>query len=301
MSIYDDLPNSLGGFTDSTQLVQIQGRPDITVDAAIVDRIAAPALARAPPPPTLSPSSRWPTCSPPASRCRTRVATRAGTDLLGTPDLGLPDVSGFGAFTTLLAATPGLRPTTLDELGVRTDQLLGSEGRGGEPAHRGGGRHHGAHEPGHQAGTRGGQHRQHVAAGDPRIAEWNRLVSVLPTMPSPTTRPAASPTICAPSSQTLRDSVVVPTGFSFNLTGAHHQRAHHPEEQRRHPAHGAGADEFVQAAGSPTATRPSTLPPQVVPRGERRRSTPVSNGTTGVTLEVFTPVGDVRAGHHPCH
>ena len=79
LSIYDDLPDTLGGFTDTTQLVQIQVAPDSrstppSSTASPPRRWPAP-----PPPPPRRPSSRWPICSPHASRCRTRVATRVDT------------------------------------------------------------------------------------------------------------------------------------------------------------------------------------------------------------------------------
>ena len=52
--LYDSLPNTLGGFTDTTQLVQIQVSPGVTVDATIVDRIASRNLARVTTTPELS-------------------------------------------------------------------------------------------------------------------------------------------------------------------------------------------------------------------------------------------------------
>ena len=44
--------------------------------------------------------------------------------VIGTPDLGVPDVSLLGPITALIAETPGLKATTLDDVSLRTDRLL---------------------------------------------------------------------------------------------------------------------------------------------------------------------------------
>ena len=91
VSIYDDLPNTLGGFTDTTQLVQIQVAPDITVNAAIVDRLAAPALSRNTTTPTLTAIQQVADLL----AARQQVQDQGGDPrrhgmLLGTENLGLP-------------------------------------------------------------------------------------------------------------------------------------------------------------------------------------------------------------------
>lgn len=44
--------------------------------------------------------------------------------VIGTPDLGVPDAALLGPITALMAQTPGLRATTLDDVALRTDGLL---------------------------------------------------------------------------------------------------------------------------------------------------------------------------------
>ncbi len=292
--LYDGLPNTLGGYTDSTQLVQIQVAPDITVNAAIVDRQAAATLDRATTTPALTAIEQVADLL----AARQQVVDQGGDPrrhglLLGTPNLGLPSVTGFGPFTELLAATPGLRPTTLDDLGVRTDQLLGSEGpvvvnlptdvEGDLTA-----RMNVATALGLEAASTASM----LPDGDPRTAEWTRLIDVLPTSALTDEQAVGIAADLRTEFAGLRGSVEVPAGFSFNLTGRTtsvpitlKNNADIPLTVR------------VRMTSSklrfPQGDQTVVLPPQSF-HEVKVDIEALSNGTTGVTLEVFTPLGDVR-------
>ncbi len=293
-SLYDDLPNSLGGFTDTTQLVQIQVADGITVDAAVVDRTAAAAIGRETSTPVLTAIQQVSDLL----AARQQVEDQGGDPrrhgmLLGTPDMGLPSSTGFGAFSTLLAATPGLRPTTLDELSVRTDQLLGSEGpvvvnlptdvQGDITA-----RLNLATALGLEAASTASM----LPSGDPRIAEWTRLIDVLPT--SALTDPQANGIADSLRGEfdSIRTSVVVPTGFSFNLTGRTgsvpvtlQNTADHPITVRVRMT----SSKLQFPEGDQTVELPAESFHEV-----RVEYVALSNGNVGVTLQVFTPLGDVQ-------
>ena len=52
--VFDPLPNSTGGFTDSSQLVQVEVAPGVTVDVALIDRALDAVLERPTTTPTLT-------------------------------------------------------------------------------------------------------------------------------------------------------------------------------------------------------------------------------------------------------
>ncbi len=290
--LYDSLPATLGGFTDTTQLVQIEVGPGITLDAAIVDRTIAPALARATATPELSAVRQVADLL----AARQQVEDSGGDPrrhglLLGTPDLGLPSLTGFGAFTELLANTPGLRPTTVDELGVRTDQLLGPEGPvvvqlpddvDGDLATR--------IELQTSLGLDAASTTS-MLADDERSQEWTRLIDVLPTGALTDDQVGGIATDLRAEFKSLRDSVEVPVGFSFNLTGLTgtvpvtlRNNADIPLTVRVRMSSSKlifGDDQIV------------VLPPQSF-HEVRINIEARSNGNFPVTLEVFTPLGDVR-------
>lgn len=292
--LYDELPNTLGGFTDNTQLVQIQVAPDITVNAAIVDRQAALTLDRDSTTPTLTAIEQVADLL----AARQQVVDQGGDPrrhslLLGTASLGLPSATWFGPFTELLASTPGLRPTTVDDLGVRTDQLLGSEGpvvvnlptsvEADITA-----RMNLATALGLEAASTASM----LPEGDPRTSEWTRLIDVLPTSALSDDQATGIAADLRAEFATLRSSVEVPAGFSFNLTG----RSTSVPITLRNNAD-IPLTVRVRMTSSklrfPQGDQTVVLPPQAF-HEVKVDIEALSNGTTGVTLEVFTPLGDVR-------
>ena len=290
---YDGLPESLGGFTDTTQLVQLQVAPDVTVDAAIVDRVAGLELGR----PTDTPLLTAIEMVADLLAVREQVEFFGGDPrrhsiTLATPDFSLPDLDRFAAFTDLLVDTPGLRPTTLDDLSVRTDQLLGPEGPvvvqlpdtvPGDLQPR--------FDLANALGLEAVSTASMLPDDDERMAEWSRLISVLPTTALSDAQADDIATSMRDEFQTLKDSVGVPAGFSFNLTGRT----------------GSVPITLRNDADIPLKVRLRMSSSKLVPRDDEvvelapNSFTEVkmeiearSNGDLPVSLEVFTPVGDVR-------
>jgi hypothetical protein len=123
--LYDSLDGTIFFFSDNKgELVQAQ-LPTSTFDMAVIDHGISKLLAT-------------PLATPEMTRIYTvanLLALRQGIQIagddvsrrsvvIGTPDLGVPDVSLLGPITALIAETPGLKATTLDDVSLRTDQLL---------------------------------------------------------------------------------------------------------------------------------------------------------------------------------
>jgi len=293
-AVYDALPNTFGGFTDTTQLVQIQVADGITLDATVADRIAGIQLARVTPTPALSAIHQVADLL----AARQEVEDQGGDPrrhsiTLATPDLALPSPTGFAAFTELLANTPGLQPTTLDELSIRTDQLLGPEGPvvvnlptsvDGDLQPRLALRT--------ALGLEAASTSSMLPDADPRLPEWTRLIDVLPT--SALTNDQANHIADGLRSQFdgLKKSVVVPAGFAFNLTGRSgsvpvtlRNEADIPLKVRVRMT----SSKLIFPDGDQTVELPPESFQEVKINIEAR-----TNGTSAVTLEVFTPLGDVR-------
>ncbi len=293
VDLYYGLPNTLGGFTDTTQLVQIQVSPGVTVDATVVDRVASNNLALSSTTPTLSAIY----AVSDLLAARQQIDDNGGDPrrhsiTLATPDLSAPAESTVKAFTDLLADTPGLRATTLDELSVRTDQLL-NDGRpvvvdlpataGGDIKDR--------TDLANALGLEAASTSSMLPTDDERIAEWTRLVGVVPS--SALTQEQAVVIAADLRAQYLavRSSVKVPAGFSFNLTG----RTTTVPVTLRNDADIALTVTVRMSSSKllfPDGDQTVTLPPQSyfevrIPIEAR------SNGRFPVSLAVFTPLGGV--------
>lgn len=294
-SLYDELPGTLGGFTDSTQLVQIAVDESSTVDAAVVDRIIAPSLTQV----TAEPQLHAVRLVADLLAARRQVEdlgddVRRHSVLLGTPDLSLPSLTGFAAFTDLLASTPGLDPVTVDDLSARTDPLLGPDGAvvvdlptdvEGDLSPR--------------IDLRNALGLEAISTGsmlpedDPRATEWARLIDTLPTGALTDARATAVAADMRAEFDALRGSVVLPDGFSFRLTGTT----------------GTVPITLRNDADIPLTVRVRMSSSKLLFQGDQtvelapQAYTEVridiearSNGQSSATLEVFTPTGDVRLG-----
>ena len=293
-SIYDELPNSPSVFTDTTQLVQLQVAPGVTIDTTVVDRFATRTLSRI----TTTPQLSAIYAVTDLLAARRQVQDQGGDPrrhglTLAAADLTLPSPTGFTEFTSLLATTPGLRPTTLDDLSVRTDELLGGEG----PIV--------VNLPSKVAADINTRMKvtdkislealsmaSMLPADDTRRDEWSRLIAALPTSALSDTQATSITAGLRDEFDGLRNAVGVPLGFSFNLTGRKgtvpltlHNSSPIPLTVR------------VRMSSSkllfPGGDRIVTLAPdsftQVQVAIDAR-----SNGDLPVTLDVFTPLGDLR-------
>jgi Family of unknown function (DUF6049) len=291
--LFDGLPNTIGGFADTTQLVQIQVSPGVTVDAAIIDRIASRSLERVSTDPELS--AIYMVADLLAARQQVEDLggdPRRHGVTLATTDLTLPSPTGFASFTTLLAETPGLTPTTLDDLSVRTDQLLGAEGPiivdlptevDGDISERMALRN--------ELGLRGASTGSMLPDDDPRVDEWTRLIDVLPTTALTDQQADGIATDLRAEYDAILASVEAPNGFSFNLTGT---AGTVPVTLRNNSD--IPLNVRVRMSSSkllfPDGDQNVVLAPlaftEVKIAIEAR-----SNGRFPVTLEVLTPLGDV--------
>ena len=221
VEVYDVLPDSFGGFTDSTQLVQLSLGNEVTTDAVVVDRTADQTLARA----TTTPALTAVLAVADLVAAREAIVDAGGDPsrhglTLATPDLSLPNAATLGAISAVLADTPGLRPTSLDDLGVRTDHLQyeGDDVVVGLPEAAGDdlrGRVALATEL--RLDTVGTSSM--LPTDDPRLDAWNRLLDLIPTQAVDDEQAARIATGMRADLAAVRSAVELPDGFAFNLTG----------------------------------------------------------------------------------
>ena len=214
---------------------------------------------------------------------------------LAAPDLGVPNADVLGAVSTLIADTPGLRPTTLDDLGVRID----THSTNGNPdvvdlpvttsasvAHR-----VGAMNLLRLGITSTSSMLNH---DDPRTGEWKRLLDALPSSAIDDAQAARITASISTALDAIKAQVVAPDGFSFNLTG---KKGTVPVSIRNN----ADVPLTVRVRMSssklrfPNGDRIVTLAPRSYT--EVRIDMEIrSNGRFPVSLEVFTPTGNTRLG-----
>ena len=139
---------------------------------------------------------------------------------LATPDLSLPPSATVAAITDLLAITPGLRPTSLADLSVSTDQLLndGREAIVGLPTEVEGSIADRAALSASLA-LEAASVVSMLPAEDPRSTEWAYLAGILPTSALTDERVATIRDVLRYQYATILNSIVLPEHFSFTLTG----------------------------------------------------------------------------------
>jgi len=228
--IFDPLPNSTGIFTDSSQLVQFEIAPGLTLDAALIDRQLDVVLERRTTTPVLTGiytvthllAYRQEIVDGTTDRNGNSVGnpSRRGVTL-ATSDLSLPNLDAYRAITSLLDDTPGLIPTTLESLGVRTDQLELPDR--GEVIVR---------LPDAVEGSIDARLRtvadlteaiQNTGSmlldSDPRLAQWRAVIGRLPTSALTDDQVEATANQITAELDAIRAAVEVPASFPFTLTG----------------------------------------------------------------------------------
>ncbi len=287
--LYNQLPNSLGTSTDTSRLLTVEIAAGVRMDAAVPDRRASELLAT---------TNAYPARSAillVADLLAERQEIIDDDDLpsrrgitLAMPDLSLPPTATLDAIVTLLAETPGLAPTTLDELAVRTDPLTDD----GDPVIVGlpsivDGSLAARLAPVANVAVEEVATASMLPVTDPRLAEWTRILDLIPT----SALTDAQVTLLLADLQrrflAIRSSVAVPPGYSFTLTG---RRT--PMRIKLHNISDTPLTVCVRMTSSklifPERDQTVTLPPQAFSDVE----IPIevrSNGRFPVTLEVFTP------------
>ncbi|MFM7687480.1 MAG: DUF6049 family protein [Actinomycetota bacterium] len=213
--------------------------------------------------------------------------------VVGEADLGVPALEPFLTIAELIAETPGLQVSTVDEFSVRTDRVT----QDGEavlvplpgPA---------SDEVARRAGLADEVALQSVAVAsmlpdeDRRTAEWARLTSVLPTSALSDAQATAIATRIRQEQQSILGAVEVPAGFSVNLTG---RRGTVRVSLRNNAA--MPLDVKVRMTASklqfPEPPPIVTLAPGAFTE-VRIDVVALSNGRIPATLDLFTPEGDTR-------
>jgi hypothetical protein len=220
------------------------------------------------------------------------VPSRRGITL-ATPDLSLPATDTIDAIASLLAETPGLNPTTLDEIGVRTEQLtldgdlvvvgLPSTVPGSLEARL---------APVKDLKDEAAATASMLPANDTRLSGWTRLLDLLPTNALTDARATLIISDLQQQFLAVRNSVGVPTGYSFTLTGRRTS-----VRVKLHNSSDTPLTVLVRMTSSnllfPGGDQTVTLPPQAffdveIPIEVRR------NGRFTVMLEVFTPTRGIE-------
>lgn len=301
--IFDRLSNSTGIFTDSSQLVQLEVAPGVTVDATLIDRDLDGLLARGTTTPALTGiysathllAYRQEMVDSTKDRNGKSVGdpSRRGVTL-GTPDLSLPNTNTYRAVTTLLADTPGLMPTTLEALGVRTNRLVlpgrgevvvglveGVEGSIDDRVAT-------VAELTEATRTTGSM----LPIADPRLAEWNTTISMLPTSALTDAQVSAKAAAINSELDAIRAAVELPTPFQFTLTGRTttvpirlYNHSDVPLTVRVHMS----SSKLVFGDDVTVVLPPQSSAPVDIKIEAR------TNGSFPVTLTVLTPTGDILA------
>jgi len=222
---YDTLPNEAGqyyrGYTDTTSLIELNVGSDTTLDAVILDRVISNTLARS----TTSPTLTAIYAVTDLLAARQQIVDADGDPrhhgvALGTPDLSLPAVDTFTAITTLIAATPGLRATTFDDLGVRADvgELNGRpvkvelpEATDGDITKR--------VFVANQLSTDAADVSSMLPGDDQRPGTWAQEIGLLPTSALTDTQVGAITDQLQQQFAAITAAVELPKPFSFTLTG----------------------------------------------------------------------------------
>ena len=296
-TLFDNLVGSSvfdGG--NATQLVEARVAADSTVEVAVADRRFQQLLGE----PSANPRLTAIVAVADLLAARQTIVDdgeqphRHGITL-AAPDLGLPNTDVLAAVTALIADTPGLRPTTLDDLGVRVDNAVSNGTRVviDLPA------------------TTSVSVAKRVSAmnllrlgitatssmlthDDPRAAQWKQLLDALPSSALGDAQATRIINSISTALDAIRSQVEPPVGFSFNLTG---KKGTVPVQIRNNADVPLTVRVRMSAAKLrfPDGDRIVTLAPNSYT--EVRINMEIrSNGRFPVSLEVFTPTGTTRLG-----
>lgn len=291
---YDAIPESIGAYTDSTQLVQLEVSPGTTVDAAVVDRVTDDLLLR----PTTTPLLAAIHLVADLAAAREEIEDGGGLPsrhglVLATPDIGIVPADLFGPLSSIIATTPTLRPVTLEELSLRVDRLLidGTE----------------VVVPLPDTVTTSIRARTDLGAAlalesistssmfpadDPRNVRWQRLIELLPSSALTDQQADYIAAELRAEFAEVRESVGVPDGFSFTLTGRRTDvpvKLFNGSDGPLTVVVRLSSTKLLFPSGDVTVTLPPGEYTDVLVPIEAR-----SNGKFPVTLEVLTPIGGSR-------
>lgn len=218
--LYESLPGSLGGFTDTTQLIDVSLGDGSTVPSAIIDPDIAASLTDTTHPleTAIHITAELMVIAGQIDRTGAIVA-RHGM-VLGVPDLGVIDASLLEHLAPLLTTTPGLRLTSLGEMSATVDRLLldGTPVVVGLPA-----------VAGPDLTTRFAltddvadetvATASMLSTDEQRVASWVSTVHALPSTVIDDATAQAMAAALRDQFRAVRDCVDAPDPYSFTLTG----------------------------------------------------------------------------------
>ena len=124
--VYNDLNGSIKEYSDYRgELITAELPNNTDLDVVVVDQIISQLLVHPMETPELTRVYAVANLLALRQRLETEGASlERHSVLIATPDLAVPDAALAGSITALIAATPGLAPATLDHVALRTDRLL---------------------------------------------------------------------------------------------------------------------------------------------------------------------------------
>jgi hypothetical protein len=297
--IYDHLTGTIGSYSDNKgELIEAKLPDDVTLDVAVVDHAISNLLAH--PLPTVEQTRIYAVANLLALRQKIEsdgASLQRHAVVIGAPNLDVPDPQLLGSITALIAATPGLAPAELDEVALHTDRLLlnGSERPVTLPPGN-------ADKLKARVFIRATLENEIAAVASmlpddsERPRGWRLLTALLPSTALDDAAAAGMVTSIRGELDAIRGAVQVPAAYTVNLPG------------RR----GTVRVRFVNNSDAPLKIkvrlsspsgklvftnddRPHVLEPGVpldIPIPVEARS----NGTSGVSLDIFTP-NDVQLGN----
>jgi hypothetical protein len=290
--IYDSLSGSILAYTDYlAQLVPTTLPTSGALDIAVIDHQIADLLADS----AITPKLAAIDAMAHLLALQQSIVADGGVAqrhavVIGTADLGIPPAEALGALTELITTTPGLRATTLDEVALRTDRLLvnGEEQPVDLPTIDG-------VALGKRVFAEGGLNNEildvasMLPADDPRPAEWQRLSALLPTTALDDDAAEQMVSDIDADLATIKASVRVPAAFTINLPGRISTVRIRFENTSNVAltflAQLSATSGKLVFDKTPQTIRLLPLENRDVPFTVEARS----NGTTGVSLDVFTP------------
>jgi len=218
--LYETLPGSLGGYTDTTQLIGVGLSDGSTVPATVIDPDIAARLADTANPTATAIGVTAELMVIAGQIERTGAIVGRHGMVLGLADLGIIDAGVLERLAPLLTTTPGLRLTGLAEMSATVDRLL-LDGRPvvvGLPAVAG---------PDltdrfaltDEVSAETFEAASMLSGDEQPVAEWVSTVHALPTTVIDDARAQAMVAALRDRFQEVRDCVDPPDPYSFTLTG----------------------------------------------------------------------------------
>lgn len=296
--VYNGLQGAIQGFSDYTgELFAAELPNNTTLDVAVVDQKIAELLVH--PLPTSELTRIYVVANLLALRQNleiTGASVSRHAVLLATPDLGVPDATLIGSISALITDTPGLAAAPIDDVASRTDRYLvdGEEQPVTLPKVDG--------TAVAQRVFRQAKLNNEIDAvasmlpdDNDRPRGWRELADLLPTIALQDVDAAAIDTAVRAELTQIRDSVQMPTAYTVNLPGKRST-----VRVRFVNTSDVPLKIKVQLTSPPgklvftNDPQPVLLPPGV-PTNVAIPVEARSNGTSGVSLDIFTP-NDVAIG-----